>query len=57
MNDVYLIYVSCAQQMKRSCAQKKEVVFVPKRGKKVVKINRVTSSYKTDTPTAKSNMK
>ena len=34
----------------------KEVVFVPKNGKIVVKVNGVTLSYKTDTPKAKSNM-
>ena len=34
----------------------KEVGFVPKSGKIVVKANGVTSSYKTDSPTGKSNM-
>ena len=31
----------------------KEVVFVPKSGKIIVKINGVNSSYETDTPAAK----
>ena len=35
---------------------KKEAVFVLKSGKIVVKINGVTSQYKTDIPTAKSDM-
>ena len=34
----------------------KEVAFVPRSGKIVGKINRVTSSYETDILTAKSNM-
>ena len=34
----------------------KEFVFVPKSGKIVLKINGVSSSYKTNTPTAKSDM-
>ena len=32
-----------------------EVVFVAKNGRMIVKIDSVTSSYKTDTPTAKSD--
>ena len=59
VNDICLIYVSYAQQLQLShlvFINKKEVVFVPKNGKIVVKINWVTSSYKTDTPTSKSNM-
>ena len=32
-----------------------EVVFVAKNGRIIVKIDSVTSSYKTDTPTAKSD--
>ena len=34
----------------------KEVVFVPKSGQIIVKTDRVISLYKTDTPTAKSDM-
>ena len=34
----------------------KGIVLVPKSEKIVAKINEVTSWYKTDTPTAKSNM-
>ena len=34
----------------------KEVLLVPKSGTIVVKINGVTSSYKTDTPMVKSDM-
>ena len=59
MNDICLIYVSYAQQLQLShlvFTYEKEVGFVPKSGKIVVKINGVTSSYKTNTATAKSNM-
>ena len=59
VNDICLIYVSYAQQLQLShlaFIYEKEVVFVPRNGKIVVKVNGVTSSYKTDTPTAKSNM-
>ena len=35
---------------------KKEVVFVPKSGQIVVKFDRLTSSYKTGRPTAKSDI-
>ena len=56
VNDICLIYVSYAQQLQLShlvFIYEKEVAFVPKSGKIVVKINGVTSSYKTDTPTVK----
>ena len=59
MNDICLIYLSYAQELQWShlvFIYEKEVGFVPKSGKIVVKINGVISSYKTDTPTAKSNM-
>ena len=59
MNDICLIYVSYAQELQLShlvFIYEKEAGFVPKSGKIVVKINGVISSYKTDTPTAKSNM-
>ena len=59
MNDICLIFASYAQQPELSYLvfiYKKEVLFVPKSGKIVIKINGVTSSYKTDTPAAKSNM-
>ena len=59
VNDICLIYVSYAQQLQLShlaFIYEKEVVFVPRNGHIVVKVNGVISSYKTDTPTAKSNM-
>ena len=59
VNDICLIYLNYAQQLQLShlaFIYKKEVLFVPKNGKAVVKVNGVTSSYKTDTPTAKSNI-
>ena len=54
VNDICLIYVSYAQQLQLShlvFIYEKEVAFVPKSGKIVVKINWVTSSYGTGTPT------
>ena len=57
VNDVCLLYVCNTQQLHLSClifVYEKEAVFVPKNRKVVVKFNEVTSSYKTDTPMAKS---
>ena len=57
VNDICLIYVSYVQQLQLShlvFIYEKQVVFVPKNGKIVVKINGVASSCKTDAPTAKS---
>ena len=53
----FLFYVSYSQQLQLShlVLAHEEVDFVPKSGK-IVKINRVTSSYKTDTPTEKSDI-
>ena len=59
MNDICLIYVSCAQELQLShlvFIYEKETGFVPKSGKIVIKVNGVISSYKIDTPAAKSNM-
>ena len=59
MNDICLIYVSYAQELQLShlvFIYEKVASFVPKSGKIVEKINGVISSYKTDTPTAKSNI-
>ena len=59
MNDICLFYVSYPQQLQLFhlfLVYEKEVVLVPKSGTIVVKINGVTSSYKTDTPTVKSDM-
>ena len=59
MTDVFLFYVSYEQQLQLFhlvLVYEKEVVFVPKSGKIVVKVNRVTSWYKEDTPTPKSDM-
>ena len=59
VNDVCLFYVSYAQQLRLFhlvLVYEKEVVFVPKSGEVVVKIDGVTSSYKTDKPAAKSDM-
>ena len=55
VNDICLIYVNYAKQLQLFhlvFIYEKEVVFVPKKGKIVVKINLVTSPYKTGTPTA-----
>ena len=55
MNGVCLFYIKYAKQLQLShliFEYEKEAVFVPK-GRK---INEVTSSYKADTPTAKSDM-
>ena len=54
----YLFYVSYSQQLQLShlvLAYEEEVDFVPKSGK-IIKINKVTSSYKTNTPTEKSDI-
>ena len=55
------MFILCklCQQLKLShlvFVYEKEVAFVPRSGKIVGKINRVTSSYETDTLTAKSNV-
>ena len=57
VNDVCLFYVCYTQQLQLSrliFVYEKEAVFVLKNRKVVVKFNGVTSSYKTDTPMAKS---
>ena len=59
VNDICLIYVSYSQELQLShlvFIYEREAGCAPKSGKIVVKINGVISSYKTDTPTAKSNM-
>ena len=58
LNHVCLFFVSYAQQLQLfhlDLTNDKEVVFVTKNGNIVVKIDGVTSSYKTDT-SAKSDM-
>ena len=58
MNDVCLFYVSYAQQLQLfhlALVYEKEIVSVPKSGQIIVKIDRVASSYKTDTPTTNSD--
>ena len=59
MNDVCLFCVSSAQQLKLFhlvLVYEEEFVFVPKCGQVFVKIDGVTSLYKTDTPVAKSDI-
>ena len=59
MNGVCLFYVSYAQQLQLLhlvLVYEKEVVFVPKKGQIIVKIDGLASSYKTDRPRAKSDM-
>ena len=59
VNDVCLFCVSSAQQLQLFhlvLVYEEEVVFVPKCGQVFVKIDGVTSLYKTDTPVAKSDI-
>ena len=60
VNGVCLFYVSYARQQWLFhflvLVYEKEVAFVPKSGQIVVKVDGLTLSYKTDRPTAKSDI-
>ena len=59
LNYVCLFYIKCGKELQLShlvFVYGKAAVFVPKSGKIVAKIKGVTSSYKEDTPIAKSDI-